>query len=99
MPSFIRTVKGKILEDDYRKIDIETLEKQINKGIKSEIQMTKYHDYLIALVNLSNPSASNKNERGNDEEFQNIHPCTNGCLKVDLTHAVGGKISQYLQFL
>lgn len=94
LPSFIRMLKEKVVEEDYSEMDIITFEKQMNKGIISEKKMTEYHDYLITSMNLTNPSDSNSNERDDEQAFPNVHPCTNGHLKNDHSHVVRGEDEQ-----
>ena len=91
LKSFMRTLKEKVIEEDFNLMEVIALENQMNKGIESERKMIEYHDFLITSMNLSNPPDANADERDIDEEFPNIHPCSNGHLKNDKTHNIGGE--------
>lgn len=91
LPTFIRTLKEKVMDEDYTEMEINTLNNEMEKGIIAERKRTEYHDYLITSMNLSAPQDSNNNERENEQEYPKVHPCSIGHLKNDKTHAIGGE--------
>ena len=90
LKTFMKIMKDKFLEEDLSLLEVIALEDQMKKGIDSEKKMIEYHDFLNTSMNLSNPPDANANERDKEEEFPIIHPCSNGHLKSDNTHNVGG---------
>ena len=91
LPDFIKILKEQVLQKDFDLMEVNALEQQMINGNVSEKKMTVYHDYMITAMNLSNPPDASANERDTEENFPEVHPCSNGHHKHNGTHDVGGE--------
>ena len=91
LPDFVSILKEQVLQKDFDVMEVNALEQQMIDGNESEKKMIVYHDYLITAMNLSNPPDASSNERDSEENFPEMHPCSNGHRKHDGTHDVGGE--------